>query len=324
MIETILEDCLKEIRAGRMTVADCLAKYPAVAAELAPLLQMATALDELPDIQPAPEFERATRARLLQLPPPARVARARATRALPALRFAFAALLLVAVALLTSTGVANAAEASLPGEPLYAVKRANENVALFFAGDAARQAQLRLAYADKRLDEVEKLRAAGQSDLAAQTLDAYAVELRAARAGVEKLDAAAQKEFFAQVTRQHARLRVLAAPPELLEEIERVANPAPTPQLPIVLPTPIITVPTNTITAPAPTTITPRATVPVATVPTIPPVLPTALPIVPTSAPGATNPVPPIVATNPPLPPAQTALPVILTPPLVLPTPRVP
>lgn len=65
MIELILDECLEAIREKRATLAECLAKYPQYAEELAPLLEMAVAIENLPEIQPSEEFKQSTRARLL-------------------------------------------------------------------------------------------------------------------------------------------------------------------------------------------------------------------------------------------------------------------
>ncbi|MBI4790415.1 MAG: hypothetical protein HY782_25575 [Chloroflexi bacterium] len=70
MIELILDECLEDIRAKRATVADCLARRPNVAADLAPLLEMALAIAGVPEVRPSEEFKRATRERLLRLSPP--------------------------------------------------------------------------------------------------------------------------------------------------------------------------------------------------------------------------------------------------------------
>ncbi len=68
MINMILDQCLERIRAGRATVADCLARYPDCALELAPLLEMALAIEGVPDVRPSSNFKQTMRAYLLHLP----------------------------------------------------------------------------------------------------------------------------------------------------------------------------------------------------------------------------------------------------------------
>ncbi len=68
MINVILDQCLERIRAGRATVAECLARYPDCAQQLAPLLQMALAIEGIPDVKPSLDFKETMRAYLLHLP----------------------------------------------------------------------------------------------------------------------------------------------------------------------------------------------------------------------------------------------------------------
>jgi hypothetical protein len=68
MINVILDQCLEKIRAGRATVAECLARYPDCALELAPLLNMALAIESIPDVRPSGSFKQTMRAYLLHLP----------------------------------------------------------------------------------------------------------------------------------------------------------------------------------------------------------------------------------------------------------------
>jgi hypothetical protein len=69
MIEIILDRCLEEIHAKRATVAECLARYPDLG-ELGPLLEMALAIERVPDVTPSDEFRRQTRERLLHAADP--------------------------------------------------------------------------------------------------------------------------------------------------------------------------------------------------------------------------------------------------------------
>ena len=63
--EDIIANCIDEIRAGKCTLEDCLARYPDLSDELRPLLKIAI------DIQPervtsSPEFKQRARIRLLE------------------------------------------------------------------------------------------------------------------------------------------------------------------------------------------------------------------------------------------------------------------
>ena len=70
MIELILDQCLEEIHGRRATVAQCLARYPRYAEQLAPLLKLALAVQNMDDFRASDEFKRSTRMRLKQQPKP--------------------------------------------------------------------------------------------------------------------------------------------------------------------------------------------------------------------------------------------------------------
>lgn len=66
----IFAECTEAIEQGRLTVDDCLHKYPHYRAELIDLLQVAMRARAVPTATPAAEFRQGARARLLtQLPP---------------------------------------------------------------------------------------------------------------------------------------------------------------------------------------------------------------------------------------------------------------
>jgi hypothetical protein len=64
MIEAILDACLEDILMRHATIADCLVKYPEYADELEVMLEVAVAIQSVPDVKPSEEFKWATRARL--------------------------------------------------------------------------------------------------------------------------------------------------------------------------------------------------------------------------------------------------------------------
>jgi len=66
------------------------------------------------------------------------------------------ALAVAALALVVAWGTASAAAVSLPGEPLYAVKRASEDVQLTLTFDDVARMQLLAELADRRLDELAR------------------------------------------------------------------------------------------------------------------------------------------------------------------------
>lgn len=70
MIELILDRCLEDIRGRRATIAQCLARYPKYADQLAPLLNLALAVQGLEELRASEEFKRNMRSQLKQQPVP--------------------------------------------------------------------------------------------------------------------------------------------------------------------------------------------------------------------------------------------------------------
>ena len=175
--EAILDDCLQRLLQGE-DIAACLERYPAYAPELAPLLRTAAMLRDLPQPRLNPHRRAAIGARLRA---EAR-SRTHTRQTLPLIwrfaRLAFALLLAVVLA----TGSVWAAEDSLPGSPLYPLKRATEQVQLWLAPDAESRAILHLRWADRRAAELLALIEAGTT-----------VEPALVQAPVEQLSSAVEE-----------------------------------------------------------------------------------------------------------------------------------
>jgi hypothetical protein len=166
--EQILNSCLDRLQAGE-SVEACLARYPSHADELAPLLTVAAGL-RLPDQGPvmsaeglkAGETRLLARADQLRSQRPARVRRsprgAWADLLTGTRRLAVASLVVVLLLCgVLSAGTVSAASTSLPGSPLYPVKRATEVVVSAAAFTPELQARVHLAWAERRLREIEVL-----------------------------------------------------------------------------------------------------------------------------------------------------------------------
>jgi hypothetical protein len=164
-----LAQCLQTIEEGEGTPAECLARYPKHRDELESLLETVTLLRAAPEISPRPTFRRVACRRLLsQL-----VERRPATfwdrlaarwehgrQALYARRLATVLTVVLALgALLLGGGRAvSASGKALPGDTLYPVKAAVEDVRLALAGDES-AFRLYLEFAEARIDEMERLSA---------------------------------------------------------------------------------------------------------------------------------------------------------------------
>ena len=167
-----LDICLERLRAGDK-LEDCLTSYPSHAERLAPLLRMFSTL-QAPDgpAMSSDGFD-AGQARLLARS--ARLRQQRQSQAATAGRkrvpgllvpglpgrvrrlvlATMAGVLLLSVVL--SAGTVSAASSSLPGSPLYPIKRVTESVVSSLAPTPQLQARAHMAWADRRLREIETL-----------------------------------------------------------------------------------------------------------------------------------------------------------------------
>jgi hypothetical protein len=153
-----LDACLERVRGGE-SVATLLHAHPQ-AEEFEPLLLVAEQLNSTPVPALGAEARERTR-RMMQAAVAAEAARRRRPLwpILVALRGALA--LVVSVGAIGGAGVV-AAQSSIPGAPLYSVKRATEDVRLQLAGDAEARAQLHILLAAERAHEAVALAEQGQ------------------------------------------------------------------------------------------------------------------------------------------------------------------
>lgn len=140
-------------------------------------------------------------------------------------RWALALVLVLMV--LGGLGLSTAPAHALPGDPLYGLKRAAEDWRYRLTVNPAERLRLALAYAGRRLQEAEAAQALGRLETAAQSLQAYAAQLGAARQLAEALPPGAVPPGLAQALAQHqARLEQLSArgllPPPGLERAIQV------------------------------------------------------------------------------------------------------
>jgi len=153
---SILDECLASIQQGE-TVDDCLARYPAHADRLEPLLSLADKVRNTPAALPRPWPQAAAWQRVRQ--------RATDLRSEPRsvrLNLDYGAWLrpvaitvAVLLALFGATGgTVLAAQNSLPDSPLYRVKLATEDVRLWFVFDDVHKADILLDQSNERMDEI--------------------------------------------------------------------------------------------------------------------------------------------------------------------------
>lgn len=229
-IENVLQACLEALQSGQETIDSLLARYPELADQLRPELEIALWLQSHAEgMGPRPEFVTASRQRLMgelrrdqareRTNGHARDGRAdprevsgapaqdRQTLRHPAVQpflgwftrrlhlpRTVAALALACVLLLalffSGSGIVLAAESALPGDPLYPVKTTYEQAALRVSNNELTDAQLSVRFTQRRLMELNRLIAAGRYD----NIDTSVAQLaEQVNTTLTKLDAAAEK-----------------------------------------------------------------------------------------------------------------------------------
>ena len=183
--QDILARCLADVQSGRATVEDCLRRHPHLEPELRPLLEIALRIR--PVGTPASEDfkDRARRHLVETMRMDAVNARARPSqRHRLVMRVATGLAGALVTGALTTTGVVYAAQTSLPGDTLYPVKTAAENVQLTLTLNHEQKAFLHLKLAQRRIDEVATLAesrpeadVAAPAQAAARELDSSVAEM---------------------------------------------------------------------------------------------------------------------------------------------------
>ena len=166
-IEDILAECIEDVKTGRCSVEDCLAKYPSVSKQLEPLLRLALEIREPPDVKPSTAFKVKARVQLMeQIQAMRGVTKWRGFRysgqrkpILYKRRFNMVAII-VAIVLAVSAlggGTVYASQDSLPGDVWYPVKLGTEQVRLVLTTSDTAKVELCLTFANSRLEEMAAL-----------------------------------------------------------------------------------------------------------------------------------------------------------------------
>ncbi len=147
-----LNDCLERMLVEDLPIDVCLTRYQQHSAELKPLLETIIATHKVSKILPDPSF----RARARYEFHSALHDNIAPKHPLIAWRWGWANIAsTIGVLLLTSTGgVVAASSNSMPGQPLYQVKRTFESVQLTLAPSQSAKARLYATFADHRVGEI--------------------------------------------------------------------------------------------------------------------------------------------------------------------------
>lgn len=309
-LEDPLDRSIVAMQERGKTVEECLALYPAQREVLEPLLHLAARLQGARRLQAPPELRRrlTTQARTWAVEQPRRVKpttserhpkseirnpkswrwSSAALRRSAALRPSAAAGLVISfllmVSLLAGAGTVYAAAGALPGDVLYPLKTALEDVRLAVSLNKTKDAELRLAFAARRLDEVTQLLEGDRPEDIGPALANYTGQVEWVLASVHEgsplppdVQVAVARKMAADLGHYQARLtRMLDQVPEasrpvlglavttsetalnraleVIGDVPDVAEPTP-----LTTPTPSPERPTATPTPPAPSTMAPRS-----------------------------------------------------------------
>ncbi|MFU8796212.1 MAG: DUF5667 domain-containing protein, partial [Dehalococcoidia bacterium] len=235
-LEDTLAQCIEDIEADRSSLEECLDRYPRLRDRLEPLLRIALDIREPPDVKPSPHFK--TRARVWLMDEiglrqsAGKRLRSRCSsqvRPMPLIRRFSMVGVIIAIVLAISAaggGTAYASQSSLPGDTLYRVKLATEQVRMALPGDDVSKAERALTLAERRVEEMEALVDIGRAEylrLAAEKYDdaigfALAMMRRARVTGLDTTNVTAR---IAEATARH--LSVLDA---VLDSAPDEAGPA--------------------------------------------------------------------------------------------------
>lgn len=185
--DSVLEQCLSQLAAGKASLADCLARYPDQAGDLGSLLLAAEAMWAIPKPMLSSDGKARIEKQLLDAvgaQPRPHLAVLRRPRSCPRLRWATIALGAMLMLILVMAVLVDTVGETLPGSALHSLKLAAEDTVLLVA-PGREQPKLHLRFAHRRLVEVENLTVRGSVDLSA--VDAMSQQTEAVLAAVEGL-----------------------------------------------------------------------------------------------------------------------------------------
>jgi len=154
----ILIECLAAMEAGA-TVEQLLARYPAYAAQLGEPLRVAVRLRAAANEGPSPAVEQQARAAFLARAAAMRPISPRVSPARWLIRPLVSFVTVLVLVAVVGSGVFGASAASLPGDPLYGVKRSVENLQLSLARDPTLRVNLEESYTQRRVEELKAVQA---------------------------------------------------------------------------------------------------------------------------------------------------------------------
>jgi hypothetical protein len=191
--EDVLTECIDDVKAGRVSMEECLNRYQSMRERLEPLLKIALAVQEPPAVSPSPDFKLRARMQLMEHIhekqgldrwPWSRHRKVATLRPVKT-RFSLARVgVVVGLALLALVGgTVYAAQDSLPGDILYPIKLVTEQVRIVLRADDVGRAERALSFADRRVTEIEELAEQGRAQDVGAAVEKYdnALDMTVAR-----------------------------------------------------------------------------------------------------------------------------------------------
>ncbi len=196
--DLIFDQCISSILDRRNSIEECLAAHPQFAEEWEPALRLVVRLESARGEGPSPEFKSASGVRMQNLIAahpqlalqPAGKRKAESTRQtnpfLPQrLSPALISIIVLVFVLLAGWGVTSVSARAMPGDGLYPVKLAMENLRVSMSPSKVDALHLRLAYANQRIEEVAGLIENRQTTHLDQPLSDYTEQVTEALAQVK-------------------------------------------------------------------------------------------------------------------------------------------
>ncbi len=174
-LDWVIDECLSRVQTGDETLQDCVQEHPELKDVLEPLLALAIQVNgTLAPEKPSAQFIRNAKLRILNQIK-ASVASTSSVKPLPrrSWRIDFrsrrwstvlAGVLIAAILFGSGIGMKQASASALPGDSLYPVKRAGEEIQLAFSFTTGGDIALLYEFADSRLEEAVTLSEEGRFD----------------------------------------------------------------------------------------------------------------------------------------------------------------
>jgi hypothetical protein len=237
---SILDECLEQLLSGQETVEQCLQRYPEYVAELEPLLRTAVIMNKAVDVKPSVDFRAKARYQLQVMMAKSKVPK-RTTTFVPRWAIAVCAVMLFVV---LGGGTVLAADSTMPGSPLYAVKLVTENVRVKLSGSEEKKVELYAAIADRRVTEMAWLVDNGKTG----NLEASARRLNNYYAKINELPLANSSETNMLAGSQAESAPMLTAKTSPVDDTKSTLTTSPAVTTSTVVPTIVVTQPAPVVT----------------------------------------------------------------------------